>query len=160
MVRFFSGAICLLSMLCPLPGRAEQAPEFTAQYVMNHFPLCRIRSSYGQLCKSFPDDKKNTFTPSRIDGIQSITITENELKITTSDWYYLFRIEKTGKGQFEITFHDDGKHATYLAVTKLRAVWSAANNNWMLDGKTLAAAGNKPTGKYVDSSPDIPFVKR
>ena len=110
----------------------------TPSVIFHKFPICKLRSSLGQWCKTLSNEQFNKFVPSMLVGaklksISNIRLTENNLHIEDGDssWFYTFSIEPLEKGIFQIQFIDDGgKGASYFAIEFLKVLYSYRNRNW------------------------------
>ena len=163
--------ICLLLFTSQVFGQEylknvanKSSFRITPEILSELFPLCKIPSSFGQMCKSFDANEKNNFSPIKIKNSESIVITNETYEVTTNDWYYSFIIENNGIENTNITFVDESKLGNYHISETFKLKWDANISNWIILGSTINYIyGNeedkKNEGVYVPFSKPVPIIK-
>ncbi len=143
---------------------AESAKKLTPIRIFNHFPLCKLSSSYGQRCKMFSSKKQNKFSPSQMQDIKKVFVKGNRLEIISRGWLYLFLIQQKSDGELMIQFVDDATEGTYFVSENYNVKWEKKRQNWAIVGSKLNfMSGNtddkKNAGKYYSYSKPVYFVR-
>ena len=142
---------------------AKGADKLTPMKIFNHFPLCKLRSSYGQKCKTFSSEEQNKFSPSQMQDIKKVFVKGNKLEIECRSWYYLFFIQQKSDGRFTIEFVDDATEGTYFVSINYDVKWDKKRQNWAIVGSKLNyISGNTEDknriGKYYSFTKPVYFV--
>ena len=142
---------------------AKGADKLTLIKIFNHFPLCKLSSSYGPKCKTFSSEKQNKFSPSQMQDIKKVFVKGNKLEIESHGWYYLFFMQQKSDGGLIIRFIDDATEGTYFVSENYEVVWDKKRRNWAIVGSKLNyISGNTEdknrVGKYYSFSKPVYFV--
>lgn len=149
-----------------------------------HFPICEIKSSLSQFCKSLLEAtryhraySKTELTIERVWRLKGhVTnkrntvpqehlkhLTKDELRLSSEDWIYTFQTIKNGDG-YQIRMTDDAKIASYSVIETFDLKWSEQFKTWSIVGSVVDyIAGSKADkeieGIYVSYEQPIYFIE-
>ena len=120
----------------------SQEQTLTPEIIFHRFPVCSFSSSLGQWCKALSEDKRETFSFSKLPGsvvldtifrkVEIIKFLENKLIIEEDDWFHTFVIKKIGNSNFEVQRIDDGKTGTYFSEVIYQILFDEEAKNWKI----------------------------
>jgi hypothetical protein len=139
---------------------AAKPSEITYELIFQSFPICKISSYFGQICKVIGSESNFKDVVDYIDGN---VVTKNLIEIDSTDSYSSIELLKYKGERFEVIIVHRAKFGTYLTEVKYFVEWSDEDNNWVLVGEmALYISGNEEDKMveniYVAYENAIPFL--
>lgn len=140
-------------------------PTINQKYLLNHFPLCSIRSSVGQRCKALSDKERENYSiKDLVQSSEPISNEGNVIVINNEDWYYGFQLNNDIENGLILSFTDDANKGTYYTSVTYGLKFSNQLKNWALVDKIVnyldgSKEDKKIEGKVTKFDPPIPFIE-
>ncbi len=132
----------------------------TYELIYQSFPICKLSSYFGQICKVIGSESNFKDVVDYIDGN---VVTKSLIEIDSTDSYSSIELLKYKGERFEVIIVHRAKFGTYLTEVKYFVEWSDEDNNWVLVGEmALYISGNEEDkmveNVYVAYENAIPFL--
>ena len=121
--------VMILTMISPSFGEQKRI-ALNKEYILNNFPLCSVRSSVGQKCKSLTESQRAAFSIKDLaEKSKPYSNDESIIIIEDETWYYSFSLDLSDKHNPVISFTDDANLGTYYTSVSYNLMYSEEQQN-------------------------------